>query len=183
MLRCPPRTWAPLSSSGRSATKASVVSISEAIEPALVRAVRTTFVGSSTPAFTRSPNSPVSPWGLRCPATSPCGDRRTRVLLRPKPAVSGAACLRRESPELLPPARDLDSSHQRDSSRENEPANFSTFLKIRCSGEPHTVPWLFPLLREGQEMNKDFGYGKPNRNRCSEIWLKARIDNTGSYTA
>ena len=36
---------------GTRATRASVVSISAAIEPALVSAVRTTFVGSSTPAL------------------------------------------------------------------------------------------------------------------------------------
>jgi hypothetical protein len=45
--------------SGISATRASVVSINDAIEPALVSAVRTTFVGSSTPALTRSSYSLV----------------------------------------------------------------------------------------------------------------------------
>ncbi len=50
---CPPGMGASFFS-GISATRASVVSISAAIEPALVSAVRTTFVGSSTPALTRS---------------------------------------------------------------------------------------------------------------------------------
>ncbi len=48
--------------SGISATSASVVSIRAAIEPAFCRAVRVTLVGSMTPAFTRSTNSPV--WAL-----------------------------------------------------------------------------------------------------------------------
>src|SRR5208337_1977891 len=50
---CPPGIGASFFS-GISATRASVVSINDAIEPALVSAVRTTLVGSSTPALTRS---------------------------------------------------------------------------------------------------------------------------------
>jgi len=49
-------------SSGISDTRASVVSISEAIEPAFCNAVRVTLVGSMTPALTRSSNWPV--WAL-----------------------------------------------------------------------------------------------------------------------
>ena len=43
-------------SSGISETRASVVSIRDAIEPAFCRAVRVTLVGSMTPALTRSSN-------------------------------------------------------------------------------------------------------------------------------
>src|SRR5206468_3105957 len=47
---CPPGIGAPFFSSGISATRASVVSISDAIDPAFCSAVRTTLVGPSTPA-------------------------------------------------------------------------------------------------------------------------------------
>src|SRR5258708_36444073 len=46
---CPPPPMGASFFSGIPATSASVVSISDEIEPALVSAVRTTFVGSSTP--------------------------------------------------------------------------------------------------------------------------------------
>src|SRR6266849_1308332 len=58
-----PRISAPgasVSPFGRSAIIASVVSISAATEAALTSAVRTTFVGSMTPAFTRSSYAPVA---------------------------------------------------------------------------------------------------------------------------
>ena len=48
------------SGSGLSATKASVVNRSAAIEAAFCNAARVTFAGSITPASTRSTNSPVA---------------------------------------------------------------------------------------------------------------------------
>ena len=46
---CPPGIGAPFLSSGISETSASVVSISDAIDPALVSAVRTAFVERTNP--------------------------------------------------------------------------------------------------------------------------------------
>src|SRR6266851_343403 len=48
---CPPGIGAASFFSGSSEIRASVVSISEAIDPAFCNAVRTTFAGSSTPAW------------------------------------------------------------------------------------------------------------------------------------
>jgi hypothetical protein len=57
---CPPPPAAGASGSGLSATSASVVSSSPAIDAAFCSAERVTLAGSMMPALTRSSYSPVS---------------------------------------------------------------------------------------------------------------------------
>src|SRR5579872_599307 len=55
--------------------------------------------------------------------------------------------------------------------------------KTRSTGEPRIVPSLSPLRREGQDLNKDFGWCKSNRSRCIEMSLIGQTGSTGSYMA
>ena len=128
----PPPTGAGGFSSGLSATSASVVSISPAMEAAFWRAARVTFTGSITPAATRSVISPA----MASNPTVPEASSTPRTTMAPSwpafTAMSRVGAVRAWWMMRAPVASSLDSESAADSTADR--------ARIRAVPPPATMP-------------------------------------------